>query len=95
MFHNTVCKDWIQAGDRLIGEDHLRVLHERPRDAHALLLAAAELICTMIRFIGNRDPETRDLLQEIMNHEQDHASKLAARILGNRERDLRRSAVSL
>jgi len=41
---------------------------------------AVDIYREMIRFIGNRDPETRDLLQEIMNHEQDHASKLAARI---------------
>lgn len=41
---------------------------------------AIDIYMEMIRFIADRDPETRALLQDIVEHEEEHAARLVARI---------------
>lgn len=41
---------------------------------------AVDIYREMIRFVAGRDPVTCELLEDIMNHEQEHVDKLAARI---------------
>ena len=38
--HHHLCVHRIERGDRLVGEDHFRLLHQRTGDCDALLLAA-------------------------------------------------------
>ena len=42
--HNRVRQHRVEAGNGFVGEDQLRVLHQRPRDADALLLPAAQFV---------------------------------------------------
>ena len=44
ILHDRVGQDRIEAGDRFIGQDHLRILHHRPGDSDPLLLTAGQLV---------------------------------------------------
>jgi len=43
----------VEAGDGLVGEDHLRLLHQRAGDGDALLLAARERLGALGRVLGD------------------------------------------
>ena len=45
----------IEAGDRLVGEDERRVLHQRAGDPDALLLSAGELVGAPQRIVDQPD----------------------------------------
>ena len=42
----------VERGDRLVGDDHLRLQRERARDADALALAARELVRVAVVVLG-------------------------------------------
>ena len=45
----------VERGDRLVGEQHRRPLHEGPRDRDPLLLAAGQRVRTLERAVGEAD----------------------------------------
>ncbi len=49
----------IERGDRLVGEDHLRLLHQRAGNRHALLLAARQRAGGLERGLRNAQPLER------------------------------------
>ena len=53
VLHDLLCRDGVKRGDRLVGKNDLRVLVQRPRQSHALLLTAGELVAAGIRLIQN------------------------------------------
>ena len=53
VLHDLFGRDRVERRDRLVGKDDLRVLRERARERHALLLAAGELVGAHIRLIEN------------------------------------------
>jgi len=55
VLHDLFGRDRVERRDRLVGKDDLRVLRERARERHALLLAAGELVGAHIRLIENAD----------------------------------------
>jgi bacterioferritin len=52
---------------------------------------AIDIYREMIRFVAGRDKETRDLLADLMSHDQQHAERLEARIQSLRPEPVRRA----
>ena len=55
----------IEGGDRFIGHDQARVQRERPRDADALTLAAAEGVRETAHVLGPQANEAHELLDTL------------------------------
>jgi Bacterioferritin (cytochrome b1) len=52
---------------------------------------AIDIYREMIRFVAGRDPQTRDLLTDLMSREKEHADRLEARIQSLRPEPARRA----
>ena len=53
--HDFVASGGVKTGHRFVGEDQLGLLHEGTGDAHALLLATAQSVGPVPRFVGKAD----------------------------------------
>ena len=47
--HHLDARAGVEVAGRLVGQQDRRVVDERPRDGHALLLAAGQLVRVMVR----------------------------------------------
>ena len=69
----------VEVAGRLVGEHEQRIVHERARDRHALLLAARELAGAVVEAVAEPDDPQRRLAA---------LAPLVAAVVGDQERDL-------
>ena len=56
----------VEGGDRLVGDDQLRLHGERPGDADALALAAGELVRVAVDVLGVEADQLEQLLHPLL-----------------------------